>query len=69
MKKRQKLVTDEQWELIEPLLLMRQRRKDKRGRLVLFTANEHSLFHDLRVPGHVLGHSLGFCFGFGPGEF
>lgn len=32
MKKRQKLVTDEQWELIEPLLPERKRRKDRRGR-------------------------------------
>lgn len=32
MKNRQKLVTDEQWELIEPLLPKPKRRKDKRGR-------------------------------------
>jgi transposase len=32
MKKRQKLVTDEQWELIEPLLPEGGRRKDNRGR-------------------------------------
>ena len=32
MKNRQKLLTDEQWELIEPLLPKRRRRKDKRGR-------------------------------------
>ena len=32
MKKRQKLVTDEQWELIEPLLPEGRRRKDNRGR-------------------------------------
>lgn len=32
MKKRQKLVTDEQWELIEPLLPEPRRRKDNRGR-------------------------------------
>ena len=32
MKKRQKLVTDEQWELIEPLLPQPRRRKDRRGR-------------------------------------
>ena len=32
MKKRQKLVTDEQWELIEPLLPKPKRRKDKLGR-------------------------------------
>lgn len=30
MKKRQKLVTDEQWELIEPLLPEPRRRKDNR---------------------------------------
>ena len=32
MKKRQKLVTDKQWELIEPLLPKPKRRKDKLGR-------------------------------------
>ena len=32
MKKRQKLLTDEQWELIEPLLPKRRQRRDKRGR-------------------------------------
>ncbi|MGO9323656.1 MAG: transposase [Candidatus Korobacteraceae bacterium] len=32
MKKRQKLLTDEQWELIEPLLPQPRRRKDNRGR-------------------------------------
>src|SRR5579875_643229 len=32
MKKRQKLVTDEQWELIAPLLPEGRRRKDNRGR-------------------------------------
>jgi transposase len=32
MKKRQKLLTDEQWELIEPLLPKARRRRDKRGR-------------------------------------
>jgi transposase len=32
MKKRQKLLNDEQWELIEPLLPQPKRRKDKRGR-------------------------------------
>jgi transposase len=32
MKKRQKLLTDEQWELIEPLLPEPRRRKDHRGR-------------------------------------
>jgi len=32
MKKRQKLVTDEQWEWIEPLLPEPRRRKDNRGR-------------------------------------
>jgi transposase len=32
MKKRQKLLTDEQWELIEPLLPRPRRRRDKRGR-------------------------------------
>ena len=32
MKKRQKLLTDEQWELIEPLFPRRRRRRDKRGR-------------------------------------
>jgi transposase len=32
MKKRQKLLTDEQWELIEPLLPEPRRRKDNRGR-------------------------------------
>jgi len=32
MKKRQKLLTDEQWELIEPDLPKSKRRKDKRGR-------------------------------------
>ena len=31
MKKRQKLLTDEQWELIEPLLPEPRRRKDNRG--------------------------------------
>src|SRR5216683_8030784 len=32
MKKRQKLLTDEQWELVEPMLLPPWRRKDNRGR-------------------------------------
>ena len=32
MKDRQKLLTDEQWQLIEPLLPRPKRRKDKRGR-------------------------------------
>ncbi len=32
MKKRQQLVTDEQWQLVEPLLPKPKRRKDKRGR-------------------------------------
>ena len=32
MKKRQRLLTDEQWELIEPLFPRPQRRADKRGR-------------------------------------
>ena len=32
MKKRQKLLTDEQWELIEPLLPEPKRRRDNRGR-------------------------------------
>ncbi len=32
MKKRQKLLTDEEWELIEPLLSEGRRRKDNRGR-------------------------------------
>jgi transposase len=32
MKKRQKLLSDEQWELIEPLFPRRRRRGDKRGR-------------------------------------
>jgi transposase len=32
MRKRQKLLTDEQWELIEPLLPEPRRRKDNRGR-------------------------------------
>ena len=32
MKARQKLMTDEQWELIEPLLPKLKRRRDKRGR-------------------------------------
>jgi transposase len=32
MKKRQKLLTGEQWELIDPLLPKPKRRKDKRGR-------------------------------------
>jgi hypothetical protein len=32
MKKRQKLLTDEQWRLIEPLLPEPRRRKDNRGR-------------------------------------
>jgi transposase len=32
MKKRQKLLTDEQWELIEPLLPKPKRRRGKRGR-------------------------------------
>jgi transposase len=32
MKKRQKVLTDEQWELIEPLLPRPRRRRDKRGR-------------------------------------
>src|SRR6202162_5337968 len=32
MKKRQKLLTDEQWELIEPLVPKRRLRPDKRGR-------------------------------------
>lgn len=32
MKKRQKLMTEEQWELIEPLLPVPRRRKDNRGR-------------------------------------
>src|ERR1700756_4511098 len=33
MRKRQKLMTDEQWELIEPLLPRPKQRRDKRGRL------------------------------------
>ena len=32
MKKRQKLLTDEQWELVEPMLLPPWRRRDNRGR-------------------------------------
>jgi len=32
MKKRQKLLTDAQWELIEPLLPKLKQRRDKRGR-------------------------------------
>src|SRR5208283_3506222 len=32
MKTRQRLLTDEQWELIEPLLPKPKRRRDKRGR-------------------------------------
>src|SRR5664280_2185446 len=32
MKKRQKLLTDEQWELIEPLRPQPKQRRDKRGR-------------------------------------
>jgi transposase len=32
MKNRQKLLTDEQWQLVEPLLPKPRRRKDKRGR-------------------------------------
>ncbi len=32
MKKRQKLLTDEQWELVEPMLPPPRRRPDKRGR-------------------------------------
>jgi len=32
MKKRQKLLTEEQWELIEPLLPRPRRRRDERGR-------------------------------------
>ena len=32
MKKRQKLLTDEQWKLIEPLFPKPKRRRDKRGR-------------------------------------
>ena len=32
MKKRQKLLTDEQWQLVEPLLPSPRRRKDNRGR-------------------------------------
>lgn len=32
MRNRQKLLTDEQWELVEPLLPKPKRRKDKRGR-------------------------------------
>jgi transposase len=32
MKKRQKLLTDEQWEMIEPLLSPPKRRRDNRGR-------------------------------------
>lgn len=32
MKRRQKLLTDEQWELIEPLLPKPKRRRDMRGR-------------------------------------
>ncbi len=32
MKTRQKLLTDEQWELIEPLLPKPKQRRDKRGR-------------------------------------
>jgi transposase len=34
MKKRQKLLTDEQWELMEPLLPEGWRRKDSRGAAV-----------------------------------
>src|SRR5438128_11010623 len=32
MKKRQKLLTDEQWELVEPMLPPPKRRRDNRGR-------------------------------------
>ena len=32
MKKRQKLLTDEQWELVEPMLPPPRRRRDNRGR-------------------------------------
>jgi transposase len=32
MKKRQKLLTDEQWELVDPLLRKPKQRRDKRGR-------------------------------------
>ncbi len=32
MKKRQKLLTDEQWELVEPMLPPPRRRQDNRGR-------------------------------------
>src|ERR1035441_7463458 len=32
MKNRQKLLTDEQWQLVDPLLPKSRRRKDKRGR-------------------------------------
>jgi len=32
MKRRQKLLTDEQWELVEPLFPERRQRRDKRGR-------------------------------------
>jgi SAM-dependent methyltransferase len=35
--------------------------------LVLFAADKHSLLHNLCVLVRVLGHSLGLCFGFGPG--
>src|SRR5690348_2586893 len=36
MKRRQKLLTDEQWELIEPLFPKPRRRRDRRGRPVNF---------------------------------
>jgi len=32
MKRRQKLLTDEQWELVEPMLPPPRRRRDNRGR-------------------------------------
>jgi len=34
MKKRQKLLSDEQWELMEPLLPQRKRRRDGRGQAI-----------------------------------
>jgi transposase len=46
MKKRLKLVTDEHWELIEPLLPEPRRRKDKRGRSWALSAQA--------VPGETL---------------
>jgi len=44
MKKRQKLLTDEQWQLVEPMLPPPRRRRDNRGRPWWWFS-----WHDMRV--------------------